>query len=38
MCKEMLAYGKFVDMADQGYFTEDEIEARDEHHQKKMNQ
>jgi hypothetical protein len=36
LCREMLAYGKFVDMADQGHFTEDEIEALDEQHQKKM--
>jgi hypothetical protein len=37
-CEEMLAYGKFVDMADQGHFTEGEIEAMDEQHQKKMDQ
>jgi hypothetical protein len=37
MCKEMLAYGKIVDMADQGQFSEDEIEALDEQHQKKIN-
>jgi hypothetical protein len=38
MCKEMLAYGKFVDMADQGHFSKDEIIALDEHHRKKMDQ
>ena len=36
MCREMLAYGKFVDMADQGHFSEDEIEAMDEQHRKKI--
>jgi hypothetical protein len=38
MCIEMLAYGKFVDMVDQGHFTEDEIEAMDEQHRKKMDE
>jgi hypothetical protein len=38
MCREMLAYGKCVDMADQGHFTEDEIEAMDEQHRKQMDQ
>ena len=37
MCKEMLAYGKIVNMADQGHVSEDEIEALDEQHQKKIN-
>jgi hypothetical protein len=36
MCKEILAYGKFVGMADQGLFSEDEIVAPDEQHRKKM--
>jgi hypothetical protein len=30
MCKEMHAYVKSVDMADEGHFSEDEIEALDE--------
>ena len=38
MCKEMLAYGKIVNMAVQGHFTEDKIEAMDEQHRTKMEQ
>jgi hypothetical protein len=38
MCKETLTYGKFVDMEDPGHFSEDEIEAMDEQHQKKTDQ
>ncbi len=38
MSKEMLAYGKIVNMAVQGHFTEDKIEAMDEQHRTKMEQ